>query len=95
MTKGKLTTMLMWEHLMTSGVAVIVGMIVGLLTTGLFLPVLEKSYESILPLKIQYNIIDSIRIFAIVVVMIILGIVIISQFIRKLKINEAVKIGED
>lgn len=95
MTKGKLTTMLMWEHLMTSGVAVIVGMLVGLLTTGLFLPVLEKSYESILPLKIQYNIIDSIRIFAIVVVMIILGIVIISQFIRKLKINEAVKIGED
>ena len=95
MTKGKLTTMLMWEHLMTSGVAVIVGMFVGLLTTGLFLPVLEKSYESILPLKIQYNIIDSIRIFAIVVVMIILGIVIISQFIRKLKINEAVKIGED
>ena len=43
----------------------------------------------------QYNIIDSIRIFAIVVVMIVLGIVIISQFIRKLKINEAVKIGED
>lgn len=95
MTKGKLTTMLMWEHLMTSGVAVLVGMFVGLLTTGLFLPVLEKSYESILPLKMQYNIIDSIRIFAIVVVMIVLGIVIISQFIRKLKINEAVKIGED
>lgn len=95
MTKGKLTLMLMWEHLMTSGVAVIVGMIVGLLTTGLFLPVLEKSYESVLPLKMEYNIIDSIRIFIIVVAMILLGILIIAQFIRKLKINEAVKIGED
>ena len=95
MTKGKLTLMLMWEHLMTSGVSVIVGIFVGITTTGMFLPVMEKSYESILPLKLEYNIMDSIRVLAIVIGMVILGIAIISIFIRKLKINEAVKIGED
>lgn len=95
MTKGKLTLMLLWEHIMTSGVAVLVGIFVGLMTTGFFMPVLEKSYDSLLPLKMEYNVIDSVRIFVIVIVMIIIGVIIIAEFIRRLRINEAVKIGED
>ena len=80
---------------MTSGAAVLVGIFVGLMTTGFFMPVLEKSYDSLLPLKMEYNAMDSIRIFVIVIAMIIIGIIIIAEFIRRLRINEAVKIGED
>ena len=48
-----------------------------------------------LPLDILFNRSDNLKIYAVVLAMLISGIAVLSVFIRKLKINEAVKIGEE
>ncbi len=95
LSKFKLSLMLFWEHMMTSGVSVSVGVFVGYLTSYLYLPVLEKTFTTLLPLTLSYNTSDNLKVFALVAVMIISGIVVLSRYISKLKINEAVKIGEE
>lgn len=95
LSRGKVTFMLTLEHLLTSGVAMLIGILIGNITARLFMPILSQTYTSLLPLKLSYNIQDTTRIFIIVLAMILIGIAILNVFIRKLKINEAVKIGED
>lgn len=95
MTKFKLSLMLLWEHLMTSGVSVAVGILVGYLTSSLYLPVLKKTFTTMLPLTLTYNNADNAKIYIIVALMILSGIVVLSEYINRLKINEAVKIGEE
>ena len=95
MTKFKLSLMLLWEHLMTSGVSVAVGILVGYLTSSLYLPVLKKTFTTMLPLTLTYNNADNAKIYVIVALMILSGIVVLSEYINRLKINEAVKIGEE
>jgi putative ABC transport system permease protein len=95
LSKFKLSLMLFWEHMMTSGISVLVGIFIGYLTSVLFLPVLEKTFTTLLPLVLTFNTADNLKVFLLVAVMIISGIVVLSRYISKLKINEAVKIGEE
>ncbi len=95
LSKFKLSLMLLWEHLMTSGVSVAVGISIGYLTSYLYLPVLKKTFKTMLPLTLSYNNADNIKIYIIVAIMIVSGIAVLSEYINRLKINEAVKIGEE
>lgn len=95
LNKFKLSLMLFWEHLMTSGVAVAMGILIGYLTSYLYLPVLKKTFTTMLPLSLSYNNTDNLKIYIVVAVMILSGIAILSEYINRLKINEAVKIGEE
>ena len=95
LSRFKVIVMLTLEQLLTTGVSVIVGIFVGNLATRLFMPILGQTYTSMLPLNLTYSITDTLRIMAAVLVMIIIGLIILGTFIRKLKINEAVKIGEE
>ena len=80
---------------MTSGISVVIGIFVGYLTSYLYLPVLEKTFTTLLPLTLSYNTADNIKVFILVAIMIISGIIVLSRYISKLRINEAVKIGEE
>ncbi len=95
LTRAKVTFMLTLEQLLTTGVAVLVGIFLGNLSTRLFMPILSQTYESLLPLNLTYSITDTLRILVVVIVMLVIGISILGGFIRRLKINEAVKIGEE
>lgn len=96
MTKGNLTGMLICEHLLTTGVSVIIGIVVGALTVNIYTPLLKIAYSSqTLPLVIVYNRGDITKIYLVVAAMLITGIIVLAAFINKLKINEAVKIGEE
>ncbi len=95
LSRFKVIFMLTLEQLLTTGVAVIVGIFIGNLTTRLFMPLLSQTFKSMLPLNLTYSIFDTLRILLIVLVMIIAGLFVLGAFIKKLKINEAVKIGEE
>jgi putative ABC transport system permease protein len=96
LTKGKLTLMLIWEHLLTTGTSVIVGTVVGAFTVRIFAPLLKIAYnDGILPLEVLFNRGDNVKIFMVVGLMLAAGIVVLAWYIGKLKINEAVKIGEE
>ena len=95
LSRFKVIFMLTLEQLLTTGVAVLVGIFIGNLTTRLFMPLLSQTFKSMLPLNLTYSIFDTLRILLIVLVMIIAGLFVLGAFIKKLKINEAVKIGEE
>ncbi|MBP5313275.1 MAG: FtsX-like permease family protein [Clostridia bacterium] len=96
LTKTKLTIMLVIEHLLTTGASVLMGVVIGAVTVRIFAPLLKIAYkDSLLPLDIVFNRSDNLKIYAVVLAMLISGIIVLSLFIRKLKINEAVKIGEE
>lgn len=96
MTKFKLSLMLFWEHLMTTGVSVAFGFLVGGLTMRYFLPLLQITYaENTLPLLLIFHPVDNLRILLTIGVMLIVGIAVLTAYINKLKINEAIKIGEE
>ncbi len=96
LTKFKLSLMLFWEHLMTTGVSVAYGFVVGALTMRFFLPLLQITYaENTLPLLLVFETKDNLRILATIAVMLIVGIAVLTAYINKLKINEAIKIGEE
>ncbi|MBP5765760.1 MAG: FtsX-like permease family protein, partial [Clostridia bacterium] len=96
LTKGKLTLMLIIEHILTTGVSVLMGILIGALTVKIYTPLLKIAYSgSALPLEIVFNRSDNLKIYAVVIAMLVTGIVVLSMFINKLKINEAVKIGEE
>lgn len=96
MTRGNLTTMLICEHLLTTGVSVVLGILIGALTVKIYTPLLKIAYSSqTLPLVIIYNRGDITKIYAVVAAMLLTGIIVLAVFINKLKINEAVKIGEE
>ena len=95
LSRAKTIFMLTLEQLLTTGVAVLVGIFLGILATRLFMPILSQTYISLLPLHLTYSIVDTLRILAVVLVMIVIGLIVLGVFIRKLKINEAVKIGEE
>ena len=88
--------MLVIEHLLTTGASVLMGVVIGAVTVRIFAPLLKIAYkDSLLPLDIVFNRSDNLKIYAVVLAMLISGIIVLSLFIRKLKINEAVKIGEE
>jgi putative ABC transport system permease protein len=96
LTKGKLALVLIWEHLLTTGTSVIVGTVVGAFTVRIFAPLLKVPYnDGVLPLEVLFNRGDNVKIFMVVGLMLAAGIVVLACYIGKLKINEAVKIGEE
>ena len=96
LTKGKLTAMLTWEHLLTTGMSVLMGILIGTLTVRIYTPLLKIAYaDSVLPLEVVSNLSDNLKIYTVVALMLVTGIAVLAVFINKLKINEAVKIGEE
>ena len=96
LTKGRLTVMLVIEHILTTGVSVVMGIVIGALTVRVYTPLLKIAYSSsTLPLDIIFNRSDNMKIYVVVIAMLVVGIVVLATFINKLKINEAVKIGEE
>ena len=95
-TKSGLTRLLIWEHLLTTGVSVLMGTVIGAFTVKLYAPLLKIAYsECVLPLKVVFERSDNMKIFAVMGMMIAAGIAVLAVFISRLKINEAVKIGEE
>jgi putative ABC transport system permease protein len=62
----------------------------------IFAPLLKVAYnDGVLPLEVLFNRGDNVKIFMVVGLMLAAGIVVLAWYIGKLKINEAVKIGEE
>ena len=90
--------LLAWEQLLISGTAILIGIIVGGLTSELFVPLLQIVYsvaEQVPPFKVVASRQDYIKIYAVVAFMLSIGIGILSMIISKIKIYQAIKLGEE
>jgi putative ABC transport system permease protein len=86
------------EHVMISAVAIFVGIIIGGITCDLFVPLLQMAYsaeQQILPFKVVAYGQDYLRLYAVVISMLLVGFAVLGTIISKIKISQALKLGED
>ena len=98
MTKKNLLRMLFYEQIFISFSAIGIGVLVGVIAARLFVPLIQVAYSPSLqpiPLMIITEVRDYINIFSVIGVMFIICIFILGTLISKLKIAQALKLGED
>lgn len=98
LSKRKLVGMIVWEQVLISGVAILVGVLVGTLSSNLFVPLLQMVYspsEQVPPFLVVAYFEDYLRIFAILGVMLVVGGVVLGVIISRIKMDQALKLGED
>ena len=96
--KRKVSWMLVWEHLLISGTAIALGIIIGRVSANLFVPLIQLVYassEQVPPFRIIINERDFLQIYVIGVVMIVAGIGLFRVIISKLNVHQALKLGEE
>ena len=98
MSMGDIIHMLINEHLFISGGSILAGVVTGILTARLFIPLIMIAYSSsdyAIPLRIINDPGDFIRLGVIIGLMILICLLILGVIIRRMKIAQALKLGED
>lgn len=98
MRMREILTMLLNEQLCISVLSIAVGAAVGHLAAKLYMPLIQIAYassDSYLPLRTSVDVSDTLRLLVIVAVMLIVCMAILFTIIRRMKIAQALKLGED
>lgn len=98
MSMKEIIYMLVNEQIFISGAAILVGVGVGILSSRLFVPMVQIGYltsDQVLPLKIVSEWSDFVRLFIVIAVMIAACMTVLGVLISKIKISQALKLGED
>lgn len=98
LSKRNLIEMIIWEQILISGVAILAGILIGTVASNLFVPLLQVVYsaaEQVPPFKVVAYAGDYLRIFAILFVMLVIGSTVLGYIISKIKMDQALKLGED
>ncbi|MBR6321232.1 MAG: ABC transporter permease, partial [Lachnospiraceae bacterium] len=94
----EIVAMLLNEQLFVSVSAIAIGYAVGILTSKLYMPLIRVAYSSAeypVPLELVRMAGDELRLFAVIGIMLLVGLYIIAGIVRRMKISEALKLGED
>lgn len=94
----RLLVMLVGEQLLISGAAIVIGVLTGSAASRLFVPLFEMSFDTkaqVLPFKVIFDPNDQLRLYWIVTVMIVFGLAVLGYIVSRIKIHQAVKLGED
>lgn len=98
LSKVQLTSMLLLEQLFTAGLAIGLGFGVGKLVSYIFLPFLQatdSAAKAVPPFRVVFQSSDTNQLIAVVTVMIVIGAGVLFLHIRRLKVHQAVKMGEE
>lgn len=98
MTMKEVLGMLFNEQIFVSGVSIAAGIGIGKLASQLFVPMIQMVYNSgkqLLPSEIQSAAADTLKMYLVVAVVMFICFGILGWLIKKIKIAEALKLGED
>jgi len=98
MSLGKVLSMLVFEQILISGMASLVGIIVGGVTSNLFVPLLQLIYSSaqqVPPFRVIALAEDYQKVYAFLGSMLFTGLFVLGLLISRININQALKLGED
>jgi putative ABC transport system permease protein len=96
--RQKVTRILILEQLLITGPAIAFGVILGGVASRIFVPFLQMIYGSsdlIPPFKVVSYRGDMLKIYVVLGIMLITGILILGRIVSKLKVSQIVKLGED
>lgn len=95
---SQLIVMMIWEQLLTSGIAIVIGVAIGGITSKLFVPFLEVTYawtSQVPPFRVIAQAGDRTKLYVILGVILGIGLLLLGNIIARIKINQAIKLGED
>jgi putative ABC transport system permease protein len=98
MSLKQLIGMLGVEQLLTSGVAVLIGIGVGNVASLLYVPNFQIAFNPsslVPPFKVMFDSSDLMRIYILVGFMLLFGLGILAYMLSRLRIHQAIKLGED
>lgn len=98
MTVREVFAMLICEQIFITGVSLGAGVLVGILTSKLFVPLVQIAYSSadqVIPIEIISKGSDFVRLFAVIGAVILICMGILIALVSKIKISQALKLGED
>lgn len=98
MSMKEVLSMLIIEQVCLSGFSIVAGAVIGQIASRLFVPLLELSYassEQIIPIEIVSRVSDNVRIAVVIGLMLAACMGILGWQISKIKISQALKLGED
>jgi putative ABC transport system permease protein len=98
MSMSSVLLMLVNEQILITGLSVVLGLLIGEVSSKLFVPLIQLGYSSqdqVLPLKIIAQTNDYIRLFTVIGIMITACMLVLGVIISKIKIAQALKLGED
>ncbi|MBW5447961.1 FtsX-like permease family protein [Cohnella sp. CFH 77786] len=94
----QLVAMLALEQLLTSGVAILIGVTVGNLASRLYVPNFQIAFNPsslVPPFQVVFDPLDFVRLYSTVGFMLLLGIGILTYMLSRIRIHQAIKLGED
>ncbi len=94
----KVISMLAWDQFFISFTAILVGTGIGSLVARLFVPILQVSADAadqVPPFKMMYDFSDYVKILAVVFVIIAIGLIVLSTIVKRMNVNQTLKLGED
>jgi len=98
MSMREVFTMLINEQVFISGISIAVGALVGKMTAVLYMPLIQLAYaasDNALPLELISHSSDSIRLFAVIGMVMLVCMFILGVLISRMKVTQALKLGED
>lgn len=94
----QLKIMMVWEQILTSGVAMIAGVLIGHYSSKFFVPFFQMSVDissQVPPFKVITYASDQIKVYAFIGITVILGLGVLIYLLSKIKISNVIKLGED
>ena len=98
MSMREVISMLIWEQILITGSSIGRGGIFGALVTRLYLPLIQMAYsdaDQILPMRMITNWTDSVRLFGVIGLVVVVCMVILAWLVSRIRIAQALKLGED
>jgi len=98
MSMGEIIRMLVNEQLYISGLSVVLGIVIGLLASRLYIPLVQIAYspaDKVIPLKVVSESSDMARLLTVVFLVMAVCMLLLGSIIKRIKISQALKLGED
>jgi len=98
LSRKQLTGMLLLEQIFTAGLSIILGIVIGKITSLLFLPFLQTTdnvANSVPPFRVVFDSKDTMQLYIVVGCMMLMGASLLLIHIRRLRVHQAVKMGEE
>jgi len=98
LSKGKVIGMLACEQVLISGLSILMGVLSGMVSSKLFVPLLQianNAEQQVPPFHVVTDPTDFARIAVMVLLMLTVGISVLGILTSKIKIAQVIKLGED
>lgn len=98
MRKREIFHLLINEQIFCGGFCVIAGSVIGMLSSKMFVPILQISYAAanqVLPIRLITRDQDMVRLFGVIIGVMLVCLIVLVRLVKKLNVAKALKLGEE